>query len=169
MTNKQIAADIARGIEIKHEMARLKIELAAIESRLEQAGLAGEQVPLQDADREGKQYLAKGDSKIVPIRFESDLIAGSFAPDSEMHKAVVAALGENHKDKIVRFFKDTRSFERVPKDGQAFRKIARELLDGPTFARLVSAATQRSKDGIPKSKIVVAWDDAKPIELAAQS
>lgn len=169
MTKQQIAADIARGIAIKSEMARLKIELDAIENRLEQAGLAGEQVPLNDADREGKQYLAEGEKVIVPVRFESDLIAGSFPPDSEMHKAVVSALGEEHKDKIGHFFKDTRTFERVPKDGQAFRKIARELLDGITFAKLINASTQRSKAGIPKSKTVVAWDDAKPIELAPQS
>lgn len=164
MTPQQIAADIARGHEIVAEIKRLQAELKAIEERLEQAGLKGDQVPLQDKDREGKQFLARGESLIVPVRFESDLIAGSFAPDSIMHKAVIAALGEEHEAKLPLFFKDTRSFERVPKDGQAFRKLARAQLDPETFAKLVSAVTQRSKNGIAKSKTVIAWDDAKPIE-----
>ena len=164
MTPQQIAADIARGREIVAEIKKLKEELKAIEDRLEQAGLKGDQIPLQDADREGKQYLAQGEKFIVPIRFESDLIAGSFDPDSIMHKAVIAALGDEHAAKMPLFFKDTRSFVRVPKDGQAFRKIARAQLDPDTFAKLISAVTQRDKKGIIKSKTVVAWDDEKPIE-----
>lgn len=169
MTPQQIAADIARGLEIRATMATLKAELEGIESRLEAAGLKGEQIPLQDKDREGKQYLARGASNIVPIRFESDLIAGSFQPDSLMHKAVVAALGETNADKLPKFFKDTRSFERVPKDGQAFRKLAREILEADCFAALISASTARGKGGIAKSKTVVAWDDAKPISQVANA
>lgn len=163
MTPQQIAVDIARGLEIRKQIAALTKELEAIESRLEAAGLAGDQIPLQDKDREGKQFLACGAEKIVPVRFESDLIAASFLPESEMHKAVLAVLGEEYRGKLPRLFKDTRSFVRVPKDGKAFRKLARELLDADTFARLISAVTQRTKDGIAKSKTVVAWDDARPI------
>lgn len=164
MTPQQIAADIARGKEIVDEIKRLEAELKAIEARLEQAGLAGDQVPLQDKDREGKQYLARGQRLIVPVRFESDLIAASFDPDSVMHKAVVAALGEEHAAKLPLFFKDKRTFARVPKDGQAFRKLARKQLDPDAMAKLISAVTQRDKDGIAKSKTVIAWDEAKPIE-----
>ena len=163
MTAQQISADIARGKEIVEEIKRLETELKAIESRLEQAGLDGDQVPLQDKDREGKQFLARGEKIIVPVRFESDLIAGSFDPDSVMHKAVLVALGEQHEDKLPLFFKDKRTFARVPKDGQAFRKIARKNLDPDTVAKLIHAVTQRDKDGIAKSKTVIAWDDAKPI------
>lgn len=163
MTPQQIAADVDRLLEIKTEIARLNEELKAIETRLEQAGLNGDQIPLQDADREGKQYLARGSQRIVPVRFESDLIAGSFKPDSQMHLAVVAALGEAHADTLPKFFADTRTFERVPKDGQAFRQLARKLLPPAPFAALVSAATQRSKDGIAKSKTVIAWDDSRPL------
>lgn len=162
MTPHQIAADVDRLLEIKATIAHLTTELKAIESRLEQAGLAGDQIPLQEADREGKQYLARGTSKIVPVRFESDLIAGSFKPDSQMHLAVLAALGDE-ADKLPQFFSNVRSFERVPKDGQAFRKLARELLRPTAYAALVAASTMRDKAGIPKSKTVIAWDDAKPI------
>lgn len=164
MTAQQIAADIARGKKIVDEIKRLEAELKAIESRLEQAGLDGEHVPLQDKDREGKQFLARGEKIIVPVRFESDLIAGSFDPDSVMHKAVIAALGDQHLAKLPLFFRDKRTFARVPKDGQAFRKIARKNLDPDTVAKLIHAVTQRDKDGIAKSKTVIAWDDAKPVD-----
>lgn len=164
MTPQQIAADIARGKQIVEEIKALEAELKAIEARLEQAGLNGDQVPLQDKDREGKQFLARGERLVVPVRFESDLIAGSFDPESVMHKAVIAALGEEHAAKLPLFFKDKRSFCRVPKDGQAFRKLARKQLDADTMAKLISAVTQRDKSGIAKSKTVIAWDDAKPVE-----
>lgn len=160
MTPQQEAQDVARGREIKAEIGRLKVELDAIESRLEAAGLAGFQIPLQEADREGKQYLARGLDWIVPVRFESDQIVGSFPPDSIMHTAVAAIAG-NHLDK---FFKDVRKFERVPKDGNAFRKLARRLLAPDAFAQLISACTQRDNAGIPKSKTVIGWDDAKAID-----
>lgn len=167
MTPAQIKADVERGIEIRNQITLLEAELKQIAARLEQAGLNGEQIPLQDADREGKQFLARGSSRIVPVRFESDLIAGSFQPDSNMHTAILAALGKEHADKLPKFFKDTRSFERVQKDGQAFRKLAREILPPVIFANVIQAVTQRDKAGIAKSKTVVAWDDARPVEAVS--
>ena len=86
-------------------MARLKIELDAIESRLEAAGLEGHQIPLQEADREGKQFLARGREKVVPVRFESDQIIASFLPESLTHQAVLDIVG----DKMNKFFKDVRN------------------------------------------------------------
>jgi hypothetical protein len=162
MTPQQIAADIERGIVIKAEMARLKTELDAIEKRLEAAGLISEQVPLQNPNLEGKQFIARSANHVLPVRFESDLIAGSFAPDSPMHKEVAAITGTL----ISKFFKRTAKFERVQKEGEAFRKQARALLDPESFAKLIQAVTQRSKDGIAKSKTVIAWDEAKPLDHA---
>ena len=163
MTPHQIATDIARGIEIKAEISRLEIELEAIEDRLEAAGLLGPHVPLQEAEREGKQFLARGSGKVLPIRFESDQIVGSFQPDSPMHKAIAEIAG----DKLARFYKDVRKFERVPKDGNAFRKLARKLLEPAQFAKLINAATSRDKDGIAKAKTVIAWDDVKAADQVA--
>ncbi len=159
MTPQQIAADVARGLIIRAEITRLEIELDAIEERLEAAGLAGIQIPLQDKEREGKQYLAIGLDRIVPVRFESDQIVGSFAPDSLMHLAVAQIAGTH----LAKFFKDVRKFERVPKDGNAFRKLGRKLLTPDAFAKLIHACTAVDKTGIPKSKTIIGWDDAKPI------
>lgn len=162
MTPSQIAADIERGIEIKAEIAKLTEELKAIESRLQSAGAEGEQIPLQDANREGKQYLARSSKLIVPVRFESDLIAASFEPDSTMHKEAAAITGEL----LPRFFKQSPKFARVPEDGEDFRILARQLLQPDQFAELIRAVTMRDKNGIAKSKIVIGWKDAKPLDLA---
>lgn len=152
----QIEADVERGRVVVHMIAKLEAELKEIEARLIGDGETGYQEPLQDANREGKQFLASG---ILPVRFESDLIAGSFSPDDQMHQAVLAAIGE---EQLPKFFKDVRKFERIAKDGEAFRKSARKLLEPDAFAALVKAATIRDKTGIAKSKTVVAWKDIRP-------
>ena len=163
MIDPKIAADIERGFAIKSEVAALTEELKAIEKRLENAGLNGEQIPLQDANREGKQFLARSNWRIVPVRFESDLIAASFDPDSTMHQRAAEIAG----DLLPRYFKQSTKFARVPEDGEDFRILARELLEPDQFAALIQAVTQRDKKGIAKSKIVVGWKDAKAIEAIA--
>jgi hypothetical protein len=160
MTPEQIAADVERGKFLKEEIARLSEELKAIEKRLELAGLDGEQVPLEDGEREGKQYIARSSKLRVPIRFESDQLITTVRPDSDLHRKLQHILGDKFKD----FFKDTRIFERVKKDdAQKFRIHARNQLPPDTYAALISACVARDKAGIPKSKTVIAWSEAKPI------
>ena len=163
MTPIQIAIDIERGIVIKAQIAELTKELKQIEERLEIAGRNGDQVPLQNPNLEGKQFIARSAKPSIPVRFESDLIAASFAPDSIMHQEVVKIAGIH----FARFFKPSNKFERIQKEGEAFRQLARELLAPDDFAALIRAVTQRNKDGIAKSKIVVGWDDAKELPAAA--
>ncbi len=158
MTASQIAHDVARGLEIKKQQKTLAAELKAIESRLEQAGLEGDQIPLQEEDREGRQFLAVSADRIVPVVFESDQIIASFKPDSEIHKAIAAQAGQH----FPAFYSDSRSFDRVPKDGQAFRRAAREIL-GTAAPAFINACLQRDKGGIPKSRTVIAWDNARDV------
>jgi hypothetical protein len=161
-TDLQIAIDIERGKEIQTEIAKLTAELKQINARLQAAGEAADHLPLADADREGKQAILTGSRHSLPIVFESDLLIASFKPDSPKHEEIKAILG----DKLPQFFRDTRVFERIQEDGKAFRKFARENLPADTFAKLVQAATDRKKDGIAKSRIVVDWDAAKPLDQA---
>ena len=158
-TDLQIAIDIERGKEIKTEIAKLTAELKQINARLQAAGEAADHLPLADADREGQQAILRSSRHSLPIVFESDLLIASFKPDSPKHEEIKAILG----DKLPLFFRDTRVFERIQEDGKAFRKFARENLPADTFAKLVQAATDRKKDGIAKSRVVVDWDAAKPI------
>lgn len=160
MTPTQITADVDRGIEIVSQIDTLKAELKLIESRLEQAALAGETVPLVDEDREGRQFLATGSSVTLPVILESDQIAGSWKKDCEMHKALVEILGEEHKATLSRLYRPTDSYERVPKDGKAFRAAAFEQFGPALGARVITTAISRDKHGIPKSRIVIPWDRA---------
>jgi hypothetical protein len=52
--------DVDRGLVIVAMIKDLKEELKGIETRLEKAGLAGEQIDLIDEEREGRQFLARG-------------------------------------------------------------------------------------------------------------
>ncbi|MEI6169339.1 MAG: hypothetical protein WCS52_19320 [bacterium] len=161
MTPTQISTDIERGLELRKSIKTGQTELKEIEKRLEQAGLSGEQIPLQEADREGRQFLARSPKLglIVPVVFESDQVVKSFRPDTPMH----TDLERISHGQLSRFFIETRKFDRVQEEGQAFRKAAREILSAaaPLF---ISASLQRDKAGIPKSRTIIAWDNAKPID-----
>lgn len=155
MTPDQISADIERGIHIKAQIISLTAELKQIETRLETIGLLGDHQPLQNPNLEGKQYLARSQKHTLPVRFESDLIIGSLEAASPLHAQLKTICG----DHLARFFKPSSKLDRVPKDGEAFRKLARALLEPTAFAQLIQTVTARDKNGIAKSRTVVAWDD----------
>jgi hypothetical protein len=79
MTPTQISTDIERGLELRATIKSAQAELKTIEKRLEQAGLEGDQIPLQEQDREGRQFLARSPKLglVVPVVFESDQIIAS--------------------------------------------------------------------------------------------
>jgi G3E family GTPase len=164
MTPQQIAADVDRLIVIKAQIADLTAEAKTIESRLENAALHGEQIPLQDSQREGKQFLARGSSLIVPIRFEADNLVSTFKHDSELHKSLKTLLGATFE----KFFKEVHGYDRKHKDdANKFRKFARKELQPDAYAALIKACLSKDKDGIPKSKTVIALADAKPLTQVA--
>lgn len=153
-----IAKYVDRGLEIRSEIAQLLAELETIEAFMKQAGLRGEQVPLEDADREGRQFIAEGTEQIVPVVFTADLLVKSFGDGTAMHAKIEAASG-GHLDV---FFKKVTTHKGIIEDGKAFRTKAAEVLGthGPYF---VSACLQRDRNGIPKSQVRVEWERAKPL------
>jgi len=151
-----VKVDVDRGLEIREHMEKLKIELKDIETRLQHAALHGEQVDLQDADREGKQYLATGTERIVPVILTADMIVGEFAANSERHHEIQpVAMGLLNK-----FFKPVNKYENRFDSGKKFRALADELLakDAPAF---ITACVARDKTGMAKSAIKVTWDEAR--------
>jgi hypothetical protein len=163
ITTAQIESDVRRGLELRDRKRQIDTELKAIESRLEKAGLQGPHIPLQEEDREGKQFLAKAGDLVVPVIFEADQLIATIRPGSETAAAAKQAAG----DALPKFYRAETTLVRVPKDGQAFRRLARELL-GASGPKLVHACLQRDKQGIPKSRTIIAWDAAKPLaEIAS--
>src|ERR1035441_3997236 len=73
---------VDRGIVVRAELERLKIELKGIEARLQKYGLNGEHVELKDAEREGRRWLAHGSKLIVPVVFTADKIVGALKEES---------------------------------------------------------------------------------------
>lgn len=160
-TVSAIRADVDRGLQIVGELKMLQDELDLIETRLEAAGLEGEQVELNDPDREGRQYLARGSAAVVPVVFTADLIVGQFQVDSDVHRRIVLAIPAGHY--LRDFFRSVRVFKTLFDSGKQFRAKAAELLgDGaPAF---ISACLQRDKNNIPKSKVVIDWQRAEAIK-----
>jgi len=166
-TPQQISAAVARGLEIRTQQDALKRELKHIETLLEAAGLAGEHILLQDEDREGRQYLARSPQAgcAIPIVFESDQIPASFRAGSPTHAALVQFFRE-HPDTPIggeAFYRPQLTYERAPADGQALRRLAREML-GTAAPELISRLIVRDKHGIPRSRTVIAWDQPRPID-----
>lgn len=160
---KTIRADVDRGLQIVGELKMLQDELDLIEARLEAAGLDGEQVELNDPDREGRQFIARGSAATVPVVFTADLIVQSFQVDSDVHRRIVLATPAGHY--IRDFFRSVRVFKTLFESGKQFRAKAAELL-GDSAPMFISSCLQRDKDGIPKSKVRIEWQRAEEIKPA---
>jgi hypothetical protein len=154
-----VRSDVDRGLEIRDAIEKLEVELKDIEVRLKHAGLNGEQVDLTDADREGKQFLARGSDRVIPVVFTSDMIIGEFTRSSKKHTEINSVLvAESFK--LLQFFKPVQKFENLFGSGKKFRLHAAELL-GDKAPAFITACVARDKEGIPKSAIKVMWDDSK--------
>lgn len=154
-----VTSDVDRGLAIKEQIAALALELAEIEDRLVKAGLEGDQVELEDPEREGRQWLARGTSRIVPVVFTADLLVKSFANGSVVHGKIQAALGERP---IGSFFRRVSGFATQFESGKQFRAHAAELL-GDEAPKFISVCLSRDKEGTPKSQIRVEWQRAEDV------
>lgn len=154
-----IRSDVDRGIEICAQMEKLKAELKDIEARMQHAALHGEQVVLNDADREGRQYLASGSDRIVPVILTADIIVGEFGRDSQRHLEIMQAI--QNRTGMLKFFKPVNKFENRFDTGKKFRLEAKEIFGEELAPKFITACVARDKQGIPKSSIKVAWNETK--------
>ena len=90
MNAPQIARMVDRGVVLVAEIEVRRTELAKIEKALKAVALEGDHEELKDAAREGRRYLARGTSTEVPVVFSADLLIASFAPESDLHRAIAA-------------------------------------------------------------------------------
>ena len=127
----------------------------AIEERLEKAGLAGEQIALEDEEREGRQFLAHGTSLIVPVVFTADQVVKSFAAESALHRQIAKAAG----DKLASFYAEKKTLHAVFETGKLLRRQAAEIF-GPAAPEFVTACLARDKFGVVKSQVRVEWNRA---------
>ena len=154
-----LRCDIDRGLEIIGELEKLETELKPIEVRVKHAALHGEQVELKDADREGKQFLARGSDRSVPVILTADKLISSFAAGSKQHDLISTVAGTRALNE---FFRPIHKFENRFDNGKKFRTRADELL-GPAAPAFITACLARDKDGIPKSDIKIMWEETESV------
>ena len=150
---------VDRGIVVRAELERLKVELKGIEARLQKYGLAGEHVELKDADREGRRWLAHGSSLIVPVVFTADKIVQSFKSGSPVHERIVKAAD----GRLEEFFLAAMSYENQFEDGKRFRREVDDLMGAVKGAVFITACLAVDKFGIPKSDVKVCWEDSEEV------
>jgi hypothetical protein len=149
---------IRRGLQLRAGIEAAKAELKAIEEAVVCVARHVEHIDLVDSEREGKQALLEGEDVFLPVIFESDMIAGTIQQGSNLHLALQMKYNEEN---VAKFYRPKNILEMLPKDGKAFRQLARAALPPETAAQFVHDCLSRDKHGIPKSRIVVAWDNVK--------
>jgi hypothetical protein len=155
MTTKQA---VDRGLKIRAQINTLTKELEAIEAHLERAALNGEQIPLEDEDLEGRQFLARGTEKVIPVVLTSDLLIKSFADGSPVHKAINLYCSVAN---LPKFFKPMKTWKTVIDSAKRFRAHAAEILGPGMAGNFIDACKARDKHGVPKSHTKIHWDRAR--------
>lgn len=152
-----IAQKIDRGVSLVAQIAQLQEELKGIEESIREHARRHpeDHKPLGDEEREGRQYLAKGEGFTVPVVFTADKIVGEFAYQGPKHIAIEKVSGDHFKD----FFKPFRGYANRFDDGKKFRDKADELL-GENAPAFVTACKSTDKEGIPKSDVKIEWKQA---------
>lgn len=156
-----VQAWVDRGLKIREDIKRLQAELKEIEAKLENAALTGQHVELKDSDREGRRYMARGSSLVVPVVFTADRLIQSFKLNSPVHTRVRTIAGDLFKE----FWSLTQVYETRFDDGKKFREEADKVL-GPRAPAFITACLARDKHGTPKSDTKILWDDAADKESA---
>jgi hypothetical protein len=145
---------VDRGIELRRQIKEQQAELKQIEQRLEALGLRGPQEELADPERDGRRFLARGSTCIIPVVFCADKLVASFKDGGNQHEKVAAAAG----DRLADFYELNKVHKVRFETGKKFRAVATDLL-GPKTGALVTACLQRDKFGVPKSDTKILWDD----------
>jgi hypothetical protein len=155
----RVAILVDTGASLRKQIAELEALLEKVEEELIEHAKKGDQIPLVDEDREGKQFLAQGTDILVPVVFTADKLIATFQNNSAAHFKIHKAIGA-HTGHFRKFYLAKTVWEMTPKDGKAFRALAGELLgkDAPAF---ITACKSLDKHGIPKSDIKIEWEKAK--------
>lgn len=156
----EIPALVDRLKEINAQIVALSAEKKEIEIKLSKAAQVMPHETLKDESREGRRVMLSGRKWRVPVVFTSDELIKSFQDGSAKHQELKAIAG----DKLGTFFKPPTKWETRFEDGQRFRREAAEHLDEQTAARFIVACRATDSFGIPKSKTVVALDEAEEVK-----
>lgn len=159
-----LAIAIARAAEIRTKIEELETELEPLEEIIAQAGVNGPHIPLEDAEREGKQAILRTPTHTLHVQIQSDNLVGGFDIGSEMEKTIRGLITSTQFDAL---FKVVKKHERKESDGHKFRMKAKKAIpDQSVYLQVIKALRSLDKDGIPKSKTVIAWNTLETLTPA---
>lgn len=147
---------VDRGLQLYRQIEADQKELKQIEKELRAYALTGDQQPLNDPTRDGRQFLAQGTIETVPIVLTADILYQSFADGSIPHLQAASIAGMD----LDTLYHPVRTWKMLAKSGKALRAEAVTQLGAHRAAQFITAVTQKDKDGIPKSQIRTEWDRA---------
>lgn len=150
-----IAEAVERGAVLNATINAAKDELKEINEFLACQAENGEQVPLEDAEREGRQFLAESERSIVPVVITADLITKTFQEGSPLHQDLSRLVGPSD---LGRIYQRKIVFESKADDGVKFRRVVKATLPDNEAAAFLTACIRRDKMGIPVSQTRVEWD-----------
>ena len=151
-----LAIAIARAAEIRTKIEELKTELEPLEEIIAQAGINGPHIPLEDPEREGKQAVLKTPTHTLHVQIQSDNLVGGFDIDGDLEKTIRGLIIPVQFNAL---FKVVKKYERKESDGHKFRLKAKQVItDQAVYLKVIRALRSLDKDGIPKSKTVIAWN-----------
>ena len=116
---------------------------------------------LADADREGRQYLAAGSARIVPVILTSDMIVGEFTAPSDKIPQRLSPLAISPALTSQKFSSRRINTRNRFDDGKKFQRGRCRIARRGKAPAFITACVARDKDGIPKSAIKIMWDEAK--------
>ncbi len=158
---EDIKLAMRRGDEIKSQIKQLTDELKKIEKNIERYALSVPHEPLKMADRDGKQAVLCDGARILPVRFEADALVSFIDTGSPMDlrvREIITPLAH------AALFRPVSGYERRTADGRRFRGLTRLSIDDEkTRLDLIDAIRSRDKDGIVKSRTVIAWDEMEKL------
>lgn len=156
-TDMSTADLISVGRVYAEQISVLKERIESIEAVLKSRALNVPHEPLANGSREGRRATLKEGDQSVSVVFESDLLKGSFAFDSDLTTNLQGLCG-NRFDAL---FRTKTTCERRITDGHKFRILVHSELPESSAVAVIEALKDKDKSGIVKSKVSVEWNPKK--------
>lgn len=170
MNTTDITHLVDRGLQLHRSIEAAKAEMKEINKRISDYAAAHpeEHIPLEDPEREGTRYIARGSGFAIPVVFTADFILQKLRNGSDKLEYLKSIAGPAFR----RFYRPA-DYHVVATEftaggmfnGVKFRAAAREHI--PDHAEeFISAARMVDKNGIPISRTAVCWADATSANFA---
>lgn len=149
-------------VTIDRDISTMQARRKELAAKVEALALEADHLPLNEADREGRQAILTGDAWRLPVIFESDLVMASLPEGGDVHRTIERLAGDQ-LSLLPQVWTPSLKLERNAKDGQAYRKQLRNLFAPEVAAQILAATLQKDKTGTPKSRVLIDTNRAESV------